>query len=142
MLQQGARSLEAVGRRGGHGDHDGAARQFVDEFAFGPGAWENELPPASRAIFVQNAPTALDELQGPNPFNIDEEAISRLEVPVRLTNGSESPPVFPRVIDRLVELIPRVAREPIEGAAHVPQLTTPERYVQVTTRGVQRHTAA
>jgi hypothetical protein len=65
----------AVGRRLAQGDHEGAARRFVEELAFGPGAWENELPPASRAIFVQNAPTALDELQGPNPFNIDEEAI-------------------------------------------------------------------
>jgi pimeloyl-ACP methyl ester carboxylesterase len=60
---------------------------------------------------------------------------------VRLTNGSDSPPIFPRVIDRLVELIPRVTRETIEGAAHVPQLTTPDRYVEVTTRGVQQHAA-
>ena len=54
---------------------------------------------------------------------------------MRLTHGSESPPIFPRVIDRLVKLIPRVTRETIEGAAHVPQLTTPERYVELTTRG-------
>lgn len=141
MRQQGARSLEAVGRRIAQGDHEGAARQFVEEVAFGPGAWDHELAPESRAISVQNAPTALDELQGPNPFNIEEEAISRLEMPVRLTNGSESPPVFPRVIDRLVELIPRVTRETIEGAAHVPQLTTPERYVEVTTRALQQHAA-
>ena len=141
ILQQGARSLEAVGRRIAQGDHEGAARQFVEELAFGPGAWDNELPPESRAIFVHNAPTALDELQGPNPGNIEEEAISRLKMPVRLTNGSKSPPIFPRVIDRLVELIPRVARETIEGAAHVAQLTTPERYIEVTTRGVQQHAA-
>jgi pimeloyl-ACP methyl ester carboxylesterase len=141
MLQQGARSLAAVGRRIAEGDHEGAARQFVEEVAFGPGAWENELPPETRAIFVRNAPTALDELQGPNPFNIEEEALSRLKIPVRLTDGSESPPVFPRVLDRLVELIPRVTRETIEGAAHVPQLTTPERYVEVTTREVQQHAA-
>jgi pimeloyl-ACP methyl ester carboxylesterase len=141
ILQQGARSLEAVGRRIAQGDHEGAARQFVEEVAFGPGAWDNELPPESRAIFVHNAPTFLDELQGPNPGNIEEEAISRLKMPVRLTNGSESPPIFPRVIDRLVELIPRVARETIEGAAHVPQLTMPERDVEVTTRGVQQHAA-
>jgi pimeloyl-ACP methyl ester carboxylesterase len=142
ILQQGARSLEAVGRRIAQGDHEGAARQFVEEVAFGPGAWDNELPPEWRAIFVQNAPTFLDELQGPNPLNIEEEAISRLEMPVRLTNGSESAPIFPRVIDRLVELIPLVTRDTIEGAAHVPQLTTPERYLEVTTRGVQQHAAA
>jgi pimeloyl-ACP methyl ester carboxylesterase len=137
MLQQGARSLEEVGRRIAEGDHEGAARQFVEEVAFGPGAWENELPAEMRAVFVQNAPTYLDELQDPNQLSIDRDALARLEIPVRLTEGSESPPVFPRVIDRLVELIPRVTRETIYGAAHVPQMTTPERYVEVTTRALQ-----
>jgi hypothetical protein len=106
LLQQAARSIEAVGSRIAKGDHEGGARQFVEEVAFGPGAWDNELPPESRAILVQNAPTFLDELQAPNPFTIEGEAISRLETPVRLTSGSESPPTFPRVADRLVELIP------------------------------------
>jgi pimeloyl-ACP methyl ester carboxylesterase len=139
ILQQIARSLEAVGTRIAQGDHAGAARQFVEEVAFGPGAWDNELPPESRALFVQNAPTFLDELQGSNPITIEEQTISRLQVPVRLTNGSESPPIFARVIDRLMELIPRVTRETIAGAAHVPQLTTPERYVEVTRRAVRQH---
>jgi pimeloyl-ACP methyl ester carboxylesterase len=120
ILQQGARSLQAVGRRIAQGDHEGAARQFVEEVAFGPGAWENELPPEMRAIVVDNAPTFLDELNDPNQLRIDEEALSYLELPVRLTQGSASPPTFPALIDRLVELIPRVSRETIDGAAHVP----------------------
>ena len=134
MLQQGARNLEEVGRRIAAGDHEGAARHFVEEVAFGPGAWEQELSAEMRAVFVQNAPTFLDELQDPNQLNIDQDALSRLEIPVRLTEGSGSPPVFPRVIDRLARLIPHVTRETIDGAAHVPQLSTPERYVEVTTR--------
>ena len=139
ILRRVARSVEVVGRRIAQGDREGAARQFVEEIAFGPGAWDDELPPESRAIFVQNAPTFLDELRGPNPLHIDAEAISRLEVPVRLTHGSESPPLFVRVIDRLMELSPRITRETIAGAAHVPQLTTPQRYVDVTTRAVRQH---
>jgi hypothetical protein len=51
MLQKAAASLEAVGRRIAAGDHEGAARQFVEEVAFGPGAWESELPPQTKAIF-------------------------------------------------------------------------------------------
>ena len=74
MLQQGARSLEEVGKRIAEGDHEGATRQFVEEVAFGPGAWENELPPEARAVFVQNAPTFLDELRDPNQLNIDRDA--------------------------------------------------------------------
>jgi pimeloyl-ACP methyl ester carboxylesterase len=94
-----------------------------------------------RAIFVDNAPTFLDELEDPNQLRVDEDTLSQLELPVRFTQGSESPPTFPAVIDRLVELIPRVSRETIDGAAHVPQLTMPERYVEVTTRAVQRAAA-
>jgi hypothetical protein len=45
------------------------------------------------------------------------------------------------VIDRLEELIPTATRETVEGAAHLPQLQAPERYVQVTTRAVQRAAA-
>lgn len=141
MLQQGARSLEAVGGRIAAGDHEGAARQFVEEVAFGPGAWENELPPEMRATFVQNAPTFLDELQDPEQLSIDDEALARLELPVRLTEGSESPPMFTRVIDRLAERIPDAARKTIEGAAHVPQLQTPEHYVELTRRALQRAAA-
>jgi len=137
MLHEGARSFEEVGRHIAEGDHEGAARQFVEEVAFGHGAWEDELPAESRAVFVQNAPTYLDELQDPNAVNIDRDALARMEISVRLTEGSESPPVFPRVIDRLVELIPRVTRETIHGAGHVPQLSTPERFVEATTRAVQ-----
>jgi pimeloyl-ACP methyl ester carboxylesterase len=142
MLEQAAASLEAVGRRIAEGDHEGAARQFVEEVAFGPGAWESELPPETRAVFVRNAPTYLDELQDPLQLRIDQEALSRLEIPVRLTHGSKSLPVFRRAIDRLLELIPRASHETIEGAAHVPQLTTPERYIELTTRALRQHAAA
>jgi hypothetical protein len=48
-----------------------------------------------RVIAVQNAPTFLDELHDPNQLSVDRDALARLEVPVRLTEGSESPPVFP-----------------------------------------------
>jgi pimeloyl-ACP methyl ester carboxylesterase len=140
MLQQGAKSLESVAGRISEGDHEGAARQFVEEVAFGPGAWENELPPEARAIFIQNAPTFLDELQDPAQLRIDEESLARSELPVRLTDGSGSPPTFHRVIDRLMQLIPGATRETIDGAAHVPHLTSPETYAEVTARGLQQVT--
>ena len=82
-----------------------------------------------RAIFVDDAPTFLDELEDPNQLRVDEDALSQLELPVRLTQGSVSPPTFPAVIDRLVELIPRVSRETIDGVSILRQLTilTPTR---------------
>ena len=95
-----------------------------------------------RAIFVHNAPTFLDELQDPQQLHIDEEALARLQLPVCLTQGSESPPTFRAVIDRLVELVPHASRETIDGAGHVPQLTHAERYVRVVTRAARANALA
>jgi pimeloyl-ACP methyl ester carboxylesterase len=142
ISQQSSERVQAVANRIAAGDHEAAARMFVDEVAFGPGAWEKALPPEGRALFVQNAPTFLDELQDPEVLKIDEDALRRLEIPVRLTDGSESPPVFRRVVERLAELIPRVTRETFEGAGHVPQFTAPKRYIEVTKRAVSQHIAA
>ena len=142
LLQQGARGLEAIGMRIAEGDHEGAAQQFVDQVAYGPGAWEEVLPPEARAMFIQNAPTFLDELQDPDVLQIDEDALRGLQMPACLTEGSESPPVFRRAVDRLAELIPRVTRETIDGAAHVPHLTNPERYIDVMRRALLQHVAA
>jgi pimeloyl-ACP methyl ester carboxylesterase len=142
ILQQAARSLDGVGRWIADGDHERAARQFVEEVAFGPGAWENELPPEMRAIFVHNAPTFLDELQDPKQLRIDEDAVSHLELSVRLTQGSESPSTFPAVIDRLIELIPHASRETIDGAGHAPQQTHPARSVEVATRAARANAPA
>ena len=138
LIEQGASSVEEVAKRIADGNHEGAARQFVDEVAFEPGAWENELPPDIRTIFVQNAPTFLDELQDPNELAIDEDALTRLEVPVRFTQGAGSPAFYGRAIDRLVELVPGASRETIEGATHAPQLTVPDRYVELTTRALRQ----
>jgi len=42
--------------------------------------------------------------------------------------------MYVRVIDRLESLIPHATRETIEGAGHVPQLTTPWPYIDSTKR--------
>ena len=136
ILSQSARSLEAVGSRIEAGDHEAAARQFADEVAYGRGVWD-QLSPEVKQIFVRNAPTFLDELRDPDQVTIDADALPALEMPIRLTQGSESPPVFARVIDRLESLIPTVTRETIPGAGHIPQATTPDVYVEVTKRAIR-----
>lgn len=133
-LARDAATLATIGQRIAEGDHEGAARQFVEEVIFGPGAWDNALPAETRAIMVRNAPTYLDELQDPNQSTIDRDALARLKMPVRFTNGTESPPVLARVTDRLAELIPSATSETIDGADHVPPVTDPGRYVEVLTR--------
>ena len=134
MLRQVARSLEAVGRRIAEGDHEGAARQFVEEVAFGPGAWDNGLPPESRAIFVQNAPTFLDELRARNQSHRGGSDLQSGDT--RAPHGRVCEPADLPPRDRS----PRGADSPgrsrdDRAAGHVPHLTTPQRYVEVTTHG-------
>jgi len=130
LRQQGARIEEAVGERIAEGDHEGAAQLFVDEVAFGPGAWDNALPAPAKAMFVKNAPTFLDELHDPGQYAFDLSALARVEMPLLLTQGSESPPLFARVIDRIVDAVPHIRRQTIEAAGHVPHLTAPDPYTQ------------
>lgn len=137
LLAQGAASLESVGAKIAADDLEDAARQFVDEVAFGPGTWDNALPDDVKAMFVRNAPTFLDELQDPEQLWVDTEALGSVAIPVHLSQGSESPPMFARILDRLERAIPRVTRETIDGAAHVPQLTTPDAFVESTRRAIQ-----
>lgn len=136
-LEANRRSLERVAARIAGGDHEGAARLFVDEVAFGPGAWESEIPPEVKEVFVRNAPTFLDEIRDPDQLRIYKEALSRLDLPVRFTEGPDSPSIFPHVIDRLEELIPGGTRETVQGAAHVPHLTAPAPYAEGTMRWVR-----
>jgi pimeloyl-ACP methyl ester carboxylesterase len=103
--------------------------------------WENELPPEAKATLVRNAPTFLDELNDPDALNVHEAALARLSVPVHITGGTESPPMFGRVIDRLVELIPGATNEPIAGAGHEPHASMPERHVAVMTEAIRRATS-
>jgi len=137
LLAQAAQSVESIGRRIAAGDHEGAARQFVEEVTTGPGAWEGLVPAEVKEVMIRNAPTFLDELRDPTQVSIDEDSFTRIEIPVRLTVGTESPPVFPRVIDRLERLIPHVRREALEGAAHVPHLTTARAFVEITKQAIQ-----
>ena len=137
VLEESARNFEAVAEQIAAGDHEGAARYFIDNVVFGPGAWESVLPPEARAVLVQNAPTFLDEIRDPDVLQVDQAALGRLEMPVRLTNDPQSPPLFGRVIDRLRELIPHATHETMEGATHAPHVAAPERYVELTKRVLQ-----
>jgi pimeloyl-ACP methyl ester carboxylesterase len=133
MLARDAHTVATIGRRIADGEHEGAARQFVEEVVMGPGAWD-VLPAETKAIMVDNAPTYLDELQDPEQSRVEPDALARLEVPTRFTDGTESPPVLARVTERLVQLIPGATRQVMDGAGHVPHLTTPARYVDTVTR--------
>jgi pimeloyl-ACP methyl ester carboxylesterase len=122
----GARIGAVVARITG-GDHAGAAEQFVDEVALGPGSWA-AMPAELRAVFVANAPSFLDEAQDPEQLAFDPASIRGFARPVLLSLGDQSPPGFAPVIARLRESLPHVEVRTFGGAGHVPHTTHPQAY--------------
>jgi pimeloyl-ACP methyl ester carboxylesterase len=113
------------------GDAEGGARRFADTVAFGPGAWDEQLTPAMRDVFVANAPTWLDEVRDPDALQMDLVALTDFDKPALLTSGTESAPFFGPVVDIVAAALPRAERVTIQGADHVPHLSVPGRYVEL-----------
>jgi pimeloyl-ACP methyl ester carboxylesterase len=119
------------------GDHPGAARLFVETIAFGPGAWDEQLSPRMRDVFIANAPTWLDEIRDPDFLEMDLDALAAFDRPALLTSGTESAPFFGPVVDIVAGRLPRAERVTIDGANHVPHISVPERYVELFTTFAQ-----
>ena len=75
------------------GEAETAAREFVENVAVGPGAWEM-MTPEERASLVANADTFAGEQRDPEWADADLDAFSRITVPVLLTQGDQSPRFF------------------------------------------------
>ncbi|MFG2875263.1 alpha/beta fold hydrolase [Streptomyces sp. NPDC048337] len=106
-----------------------AARQFVEEVVLEPGAWDH-LPERVRDTFVANAPTVLDEQSDPAWADLDLDGLSHYTGPALLSKGTQSPPWFAAITDRLAKALPQAETHTFEGAGHIPHLSHPEAYVQ------------
>jgi pimeloyl-ACP methyl ester carboxylesterase len=131
VLQQLGQNIAQVTAKLEAGEHEAAAKQFADEIAFGPGAWESEMTPDMRAIMVNNAPTFLDETRDPEALGVDVAGLKSFERPFLLTDGDQSPAMFGSVIARVTAAVPNVEHRTIAGVAHVPQITHPNLYADV-----------
>src|ERR1051326_6156477 len=130
LLQIAGSRIEIVVDLIRKGQMEKAAEEFVEKIAMGPGAWK-ELPEVVQKTFIYNAPTWFDEMQDPESLQIDLSHFSDFKKPVLLTEGTESPPFFPLVIDKLMNAIPQAKRITIEGAGHVPHMSHPEKYIEM-----------
>ena len=119
------------------GDHERAARVFVEEIAFGPGTWER-LPRFVRKTFIENAETFAEEFRDPGVYGVDVEPLRRFDRPVLLTGSDDSPAWFGVVIDRLAEVLPRAERHVYHGGGHMPQANTADEYVRIVGDFVSR----
>ncbi len=90
-----------------------------------------QFPPDLRDIFVENAPTFLDELRDPDGLNVDLDALSAYVQPTLFTQGDQSPPLYALVLDRLQTALPHAERHRYVGAGHLPHVTHPTEFAAV-----------
>jgi pimeloyl-ACP methyl ester carboxylesterase len=128
-LEETIRAEERVRDLLVEGRDEDAARHFVDQVAFGPGAWDL-LPVEKQAMFIQNARTYLDELDDPDALTLDAAALAATTVPLRLTHGTVSPPTLLASTRQVAHLVPGAELEILDGVGHVPQLSHPQLLVE------------
>jgi pimeloyl-ACP methyl ester carboxylesterase len=120
------------------GEIELAAQHFVDDIAFGPGAWEG-LPRFIRETFIENATSYADEYRDSGVYDVDVEALERYEGGVLLTSSDDSPEWFGAIIDSLATILPKAERDVYHGAGHSPQGTVPDEYVRVVSAFIERN---
>lgn len=140
MLRGVRERVGAVVERIASGDHAGAAEQFIETVALGPGMWA-QMPRQMRQTLIENAPTFLDEAQDPEQLAFDLERIAGFSRPTLLTLGEQSPPSFAPVVARLAKALPRAEVRPLPGAGHIPHATHPDAYVEAIVAFTRKHAA-
>ena len=115
----------AVAARIASGDHAGAAEQFFEEVL----GW-TEIPPEIKQMAIEAAPTYLDEANDPELVAFDLEWTRGFPHPVLLTQGDQSPPLFPSVIAKLTEALPAPEVRTLAGAGHFIQAEQPGNYAE------------
>ena len=138
MLEGFGQLMAAVGERIASGDHAGAAEQFFEE-ALGQGMWAR-FPSVDRKMAIEVAPTFLDEANDPGQIAFDLEWIRGFPHPALLTQGDQTPPLFPPVITKLTEALPSAEVSTITGVGHVPHVEDPEAFVKAITAFVRSRT--
>ena len=118
------------------GNMEKATEEFVEKISMGQGSWE-KLPARTKKGFVYNAITWYDEMQDPQSLQIDLTALSVFKKPTLLSAGSESPPFFPLVIDKIKSALPDAKQIIIEGAGHVPHRSHSKMYCELVTNFCQ-----
>lgn len=112
------------------GDDMAAAQVFIDDVAFGPGAWDL-LGPKDQARLATNAGTFLEEMQDPGMSTLDLAALAASPTPMMVTLGDQSPPYFEKVVDVLRGSVPQLRVTKIAGAGHLPHMTNAHDWLAV-----------
>lgn len=121
-------SIQSVLGRLARGEREEAARQFVEEIALGPGAWE-QLPEPLRQTMIDSGTAFAAEQRDPHWADVDPRDLAGIELPVSLTQGDQSPPWFAGIMTGLATAMDHADLLTFRGAGHAPHLTHPNAYV-------------
>jgi pimeloyl-ACP methyl ester carboxylesterase len=138
LLAETGPRIHAVVARINAGDAAGAAEQFVETVALGPGTWA-QLPAEVQRTFIENAQTFVDESADPDQLAIELDSLRSFTKPLLLTLGNQSPPTFAPVVRKLARILPHAETLTFDGAGHVPHVTHPEAYVEAVTAFIRKH---
>jgi pimeloyl-ACP methyl ester carboxylesterase len=90
-------------------------RLYIDS-GHGEGRWER-LPPAIKRILLSNAET-ISGMVRDRSSPLAEAPARKVSCPTLLVDGSDSPPMFSRVLDALETYLPNRQRRRVSGADH------------------------
>lgn len=128
MLADVTRRIGAVVDRIASGDPAGAAEQFVETVALGPGAWAH-IPPEMQRTLIENAPTFLDEAGDAEQIHFELDWLRGFSKPALLTLGERSPATFAPVVAALASVLSRAEVVTFRGAGHIPHITHAHAFV-------------
>jgi pimeloyl-ACP methyl ester carboxylesterase len=135
VLEEVVARVGAVVERIRAGDHAGAAEQFVETVALGPGMWA-QMPDRDQRTMIANALTFLDETYDPDQPTLDTDRLGAFPKPVLLTVGDHSPPAFAPVVAKLAQALPHAQVVPLADAGHIPHLSHPDTYAQAVATSI------
>jgi pimeloyl-ACP methyl ester carboxylesterase len=135
-----ADSIAALTARVERGDLAGAAEQFVEEVALGPGGWQI-LPQQNKETMVDTAESFVFEQRDPEAASVDRAALTTIEPPTLLMRGKHSPRWFSGIVDQLAAAISGARIHTFDDAGHAPHLTHPDEFVTVVAGFLSRSLA-
>jgi pimeloyl-ACP methyl ester carboxylesterase len=121
--------LAAVATRLELGDLEGAAGYYCDRVAMTNGGWAG-LDGGQRRTLLANALTYLDQCRDPEALDIELECLAAFAGPALITYGDIRPPLFKRIVELIVAVMPGARAQLIPGTAHDPQVTHPDSYAR------------
>lgn len=111
------------------GRNEAAVEAFVEGFF--PGAWST-LPDPVKTIMSSNGPTFLDEMNDAGSY-VADYGLNNITAHTLLTQGSNSPPFFDRILTQVARGVSDSTRYTFPGADHNPQASHPAEFVAKAT---------